>query len=315
MGFLLGHFISLKLEDAQDIAQEAFLFAWQTYDHTRGPFFAWSIKLARNKAVDYFRSARESFQRKMERPGYLSQHPNVPPSKADKDLGLREELLIRLLSYRQIVRLLLLCAGYPHEVLAYAYAKGIYGKVDQGGTIRVSAQDMDRKFGLTSLGDLERDLPSRWTEAPGLGEEELDRLIDYFRPVRLRSEMGVQDLLRSNAPAAMENILVRDTRWRDYYPPGYSPDKQKQTHPLSYWFDRVEKRLRAILVAETPKSIDGQDNQTLEVSLTPGSGSRCKLRHAPPCSDSRKYSLNPSLVEGQCYSVMQRVWRKFLWRG
>jgi RNA polymerase sigma-70 factor (ECF subfamily) len=65
--FTVIHSIILQKDSAEDILQEVFVKIWQnipSYDPAKGRLYTWMINIARNKAIDLFRSKETSNQSK-----------------------------------------------------------------------------------------------------------------------------------------------------------------------------------------------------------------------------------------------------------
>jgi len=70
------------------------------------------------------------------------------------DAAVAEEACrLRLAALLELHRLTLLCGGYPHEQLAFLFAKSLYGQ-PSNRAIEGDPERVDREHGSTALGDL-----------------------------------------------------------------------------------------------------------------------------------------------------------------
>jgi RNA polymerase sigma-70 factor (ECF subfamily) len=106
--------------DAEDVTQEVFvkiLTGLKQYDPARAPFYAWTLRIARNAAIDHMRRHRT-------RPGYAEVDHRAPLDDAGRSCGesLREVLGELNQNQREILVLRALAGFTPREVAAHSHA-------------------------------------------------------------------------------------------------------------------------------------------------------------------------------------------------
>ena len=294
VGFILIR-ISGDREDAEDIAQDVWSRAWEIlcvsrecdkYDPAKGSLYAWLINYLAIPKINDWRKGRG---RTCEWAGTIN---NRHTEMADDpgSLLLFEEELSRINSaFCELFRLTFLCGGYPHQQLAFALMKHIYGKQSKRA-IEGDARKVDAQYGNQVLGDVLVEYLAAYRRISQVDDERIfEDLFKHIEPVRDRLSLRVEKLIHS-LPSHLEELRGKEvelTCFRDYY----IRQEQSGTHPLTYWCDRLQERIRSLLRLEDAISEDAVVREIMDrkgsggIKLRPGSCSRCKLRHVPPCSE------------------------------
>ena len=185
------------------------------------------------------------------------------------------------------------CGGYPHQQLAFAFSKLVYGSSSHRA-IEGSPERVDRMHGDTRLAAL---LEEFWLaykrESHVFDAEILCRWKGYLKPVRRRLAMTVGDLMRYYPATARQGLApirgarVGETCLSDYC----ASDQARRSAAISDWCDKVEKRVRRVLRIDP--GVPGDElpdllgRRACRERFEPDCGTRCKLRHACPWGKRR----------------------------
>jgi hypothetical protein len=291
VGFILIR-ISGGRQDAEDIAQNVWSRAWEIlylsnesdkYDHTKGSLYTWLINYL---AIPKIKDWRKSQIRTDNLPDINDQLPETANDPGS--LVLYEEELSRINSaFCELFRLTFLCGGYPHQQLAFALMKHIYGK-ESKRAIEGDARKVDADYGNRALKDVLTEYLVAYRKISQVDEKIFEDLYKHLEPVRIRLNLRVDKLIRPLPSHLVKQRRkeVKLTCFRDYY----IRQKQSGTHPLTYWCDRLQERIRGLLRLENAISENAVVREIMNrkgregMKLRPSSCNRCKLRHVPPCS-------------------------------
>jgi DNA-directed RNA polymerase specialized sigma24 family protein len=299
-GFILIR-ISGSLDDAEEIAQNVWSKAWEIlcspsgqdkYDPSKGSLYAWLINyLAIPKIKDWIKSKWKTIEWTDTTYEQSSNIMDLP----DNLVLQEEELSLINSAFYELFRLTFLCGGYPHQQLAFALMKHIYGKQSKRA-IEGDARKVDAIYGNKTLEDVLVDYLVEYRRISQVDDEKfLKNLSEYIKPVKDRLDLKVETLINP-FPSYLEELYskdVKNTNFRDYYVRG----KQSGTHPLTYWCDRLQERMRSLLRLENTLSDEAIVREIINrkekdgLKLRPGSCSKCKLRHVPPCSKVEQKKL------------------------
>lgn len=269
----LKNFIRAQIwneSDVEDIAQEIWTEVCEKYDYdpAKGTFLTWvKSRFAKYKIMQWQDRQKRRFKSLGSQEPREGEHEG-PPDPAPVEPS---DLLRRLESWLAIMRLLFHCGGYPHQQLAFALSRVIYGR-GSDGKVRGDSQRFHEEHGGELLGRLPQTFYDLYRKQSGLRDDQLADLQESLKPLKMKLTLKVQILLefdphaRSNVRKELLDQDAGGTCPRDYYEKhsgGYSvaiPD----------WSDKVKRRLGQFLGT-------GKD-------CCP----RCKLRHVPPCEDPAK---------------------------
>lgn len=306
VGFILTRSTASQ-SDAEDIAQDVWCEVWEQihrpaeengYDPTKGRFYTFLINyFAMPKIKDWQRDKIRSH----ERTGMLEtddrrgvREPAAPTQSSQPDVGLQVEEHFRLANaaFLELLRLTFLCGGYPHQQLAFAYSKLIYGQPSPRG-IEGAAEKVHHEHGAVPLDTLTSTFWEAYASASRLTAELLQRINHYLDPVRFRLPLKVAELVQldSASRTQFKRLLrkkVGQTRLRDYY----AHHKGSFTAAIPDWSYKVEKRTREILGlkkgASQNKVVEEVIQRRSHGPIQPRGCNRCKLRHVPPCNRGYK---------------------------
>ncbi|MBD3182119.1 hypothetical protein GF312_07495 [Candidatus Poribacteria bacterium] len=273
------------------------------YDPQRGTFGKYVYTLAKNEIEDYFP------QRKKE-PRYDSLDSAINKTsefrRPDIILLKKEELEMKKRAFMELFRILFLCGGYPHQQLAFAYSKLIYGKSKRrskekdssrinGGMIG-SHQETDRKQGHKPLRSLADSFLKDYE--PELDTKELEKLRNHLKPLYKRLNMRVNSLF-ADLPNKIDleeilnilgNNIVGTTCLRDYSKEG------QYTNSISDWCDKIVKSFEIYLNVkirekeEQPRDVYEIVDIVKTSATNPRNCNKCKLRNIPPCDQKNDSS-------------------------
>lgn len=116
-----------KTEEAEDLAHEVFLSAWQNiggYKHKGFPFSSWLYQIARNAVIDFYRTSKKNVQIEMVSENLLKINP-TESELIDNDLELtRIKGVIKFLKPEyQDVLIMRFIEELPHEEIAAILGK------------------------------------------------------------------------------------------------------------------------------------------------------------------------------------------------
>jgi DNA-directed RNA polymerase specialized sigma24 family protein len=286
LGYLRGFDVSYQ--DAEDIAQIVWLEVSERMDRPPaeggfdpgiGGFYTWITRcVAWSKVLDWKRKERKRRKRTLTISG--EQEQQIKDTRPTFD---EAKLYQMHMVFCELFRLLFLCGGYPHEQLAYGFAKLIYGKPSHR-SIEARAANVDTDYGDKELQTVVGCFMSKYSASSGLiGVHGFLRV--SLRHLHCRMEYKVEELIRNLAKELkrIQNTVIADTCFRDYY----IKVSDRDTHPTSDWFYRVEEKLRRILGIEKGVGLDkGVEQVDWSAQRDPGKMhvcGRCKLRTVEPC--------------------------------
>lgn len=302
LGFLRAH-MPADLVEPEVVAQKVWIAVWDGlrlsvadggFDPDRGSFHAFVCYryavyiLRREMSARAKQRAREvSLERWEEETGRGTGAAPADDASPWGALAQAESLRVKLAAFREVFRILFLCGGYPHQQLAVAFSKYVYGE----NADRV--QRVDREHGSVPLAALADDLAGRcrtMSEAPA--EAETDWPDTHLRPLRMRLSLRLDELMKSD-PTSREHFHALgarqsgETNLADYC----AEHKGGFTAAIPDWCYKVEKRVRQILgVGDEPFSGDALEKTARREGVAGGrmrACGKCKLRAAPPCGNVR----------------------------
>ena len=287
----------MRPPDHDDVAQEVWIRVWDKihapsddggYDATKGTFYTWVISCFALYEILRYRSAQTSGSRVWTGPDEEQESREIEDTSSGYEAILEEELRVRFAAYSEMLRLTLLCGGYPHEQIAFVLAKLVYGSQSERGTEGVP-QRVDQVYGAAPFDTLAPTTWEAYLTAAGLGDSSLTALMrDATKPVGLRVALTVEELIKP-LPKHLKGLGTRKvarTCFRDYY--ARNPEKEgPRNHPITHWCYRVRQKMCRVLgladdadPSETMESLAGKVG---DGPVAPEHCRRCKLRTIPPC--------------------------------
>ncbi len=283
---LIGHILARiggSRSDAEDIAQEVWLAAAGSirlkpqeggFDIHKGGYYNYLI----NRYAKFkIRQWKQKQKRNREYPfpadrEFKGLYPQIKDSdessSPDALLHFMEEREQKAKQYWELLRIVFLCGGLPHQQISFLYSKIIYGRKSPRG-IEGNPKKVNERHGAESLNKLHEKFWKCFKAAAQIDESIIEGRRHYSDPLKKRLQLKVQTLVGNDSRlmkylAKILNIQAAETNLADYYAEfagGYStavPD----------WCYKVERRIRTVL--------SGKGD----------SCRRCKLKNLPPCSDS-----------------------------
>lgn len=299
IGFVRGH-MPADLVEPETVAQKVWVAVWKDiqtppeeggFDPGKGSFQAFvryrhALYILRREiaAKAKLRGRERSLEQLEEEGGTLGEPEDSAPPSSALSLENEEYLRLRLAAFREMFRILFLCGGYPHQQLALAFSKYLYGQ--HGDRV----QRVHKQHGATHLDQLVRDFVSGChmvSEMPG--EAGLGKLENHLSPLLLRLPLKVGKLMEMDK-ASREHFgklgrrLAGDTCLADYY----AERKGGFTTAIPDWCYKVEKRVRHMLGVSDDRPMEEALEQAAEMQEGTRSPAcaRCKLRHLPPCASA-----------------------------
>ncbi|MHC4464278.1 MAG: RNA polymerase sigma factor [Planctomycetota bacterium] len=154
----------------------------------------------------------------------------------------REQLYLRWMAYQQLLRLLFLCGGYPHEQLAFGYIKVLFGK-PSNRAIEGNPQQVEEKYGNKEIRQLIDLFQKKFHKKTAIDEPGFKKYLEHVLcPIRQRSELKVGVLIQplEDHLKPIEGTVVKLTCLNQYY------ENTTKTHPFTYWCARVSSNLRKV---------------------------------------------------------------------
>jgi len=303
---LIKH-IQLRIENdsvkAEDIAQATWLRVLERidrYDPNKGSFYNYVVKVFARKEIGLFWEEQKKINISSEQDNEIAE---IQPSieiidkrmLPDDIMLYKEYLRLQKQAYFRIFQLLFLCGGYPHQQLAFAYSKLIYGSQRASNGIKGSARiegriegdskSVDRKHGNTDLRNLTNSFLHDYSSLAGLGPREIQELNEYMLPVKTRLNVKVSSLF-SLSYVLLEQLQplhdmdVGCTSISDYYTQKRGADKS-----IPDWCNKVIKSINAALGIDINTDMSEYINMlSCEDKKRSSNCSQCKLRHVAPCN-------------------------------
>lgn len=282
--------ISGDRKDAEKLAQSVWFKVLEDiqrspedggYDPEKGRFYTYiTNRFAKYEALKW--RHQEQIQEEIDIQADPEQRPDVI-------LLVKEKRYLEALVYSKLLRLIFLCAGYPHQQLAFGYSRLIYGNKSKGTRmIEGDSRTVDDEHGDKPLKDVADSFWKDYQSQLAIGSAEPDQFQESLTPLYTRLNLKLATLFELSPPlmnqlSHMRSQYAGSTSLRDYY-----TDKRGFQEAIPDWCNKVKNRIRAILdLKSTAES--GEDVYELATSLheiPPESStcSRCKLRRVPPCA-------------------------------
>ena len=272
--------------DVEDMAQEIWINVREglkkpnssiRYDYRKGRFFTWVLSFFAKQVISKWLRDRnlrrqlimfehESRVQVAEKSNHTTMEyedcTNPDPATAMEN---EEERRLRFKAFTLNLTEVFRCGGYPHQLLAFAYSKLIYGKGSPRG-IEGKPKIVDDECGWKNLFELSESFIEEYAWLVDLSAYQIR---DYLQPIRSRLFLTVRELFEKDQASyaqfertELADSLVADTCLKDYY------SKSGPSASISDWCIKVERRLRLVI------GVDEKDRNC----------NRCKLRHVPPCS-------------------------------
>ncbi|MDD5018465.1 MAG: hypothetical protein PHO15_10230 [Eubacteriales bacterium] len=198
---------------------------------------------------------------------------------------LEEEMHLRVYAYQALFRLVFLCGGYPHQQLAFGFAKLVYGK-QSNRALEGRILDFYNSNKTYPLSYLLNRFKKEYASASFFEQEELERIYLLLRPVEIRLELAVKELMQYDGISLdyhgdIAAKLVKDTSIKEYCEKdGKEKSGKEISDTISNWCYRLKKRLKNIITVD---SID--DLSETEILNGNQKCGYCNLKKIPPCSD------------------------------
>ncbi len=161
----------------------------------------------------------------------------------------KDSILFRLQVKMELLRIILLCGGYPHQQLAFLVTKFIHGKRSQRaveGKITV-VYDM---FGEAILPKVYEYATKEIMNKEDIGEYG-ERIIKMMKPVEERFPYSIMQLTQKDRNrkyySNIFNMLVEETCFKNYYQlskdSNICKDRDQVSGTVSNWMEKVRRRI------------------------------------------------------------------------
>jgi DNA-directed RNA polymerase specialized sigma24 family protein len=306
VGFILARSMADR-ETAEDIAQEVWVKAWEQihrkpeengYDPAKGRFYTFLINyIAIPKIRDWKRNRNGSRERTgvfETDDGQVIKEPvaSAQVSQPDISLEIEEQFRLTNFAFLELLRLIFLCGGYPHQQFAFAYSKLIYGQ-PSSRSIEGAPEKVHHEHGAVPFETLITAFWDAYKSVSQLGVETLQTVNCYLDPIRLRLPQELGEILRfDNVSKTRFEKLLSQKAGKTCLNNYYADHKDGFTAAIPDWCYKVEKRIRTILGCEKDASQDEAVGtvmmQQKNAPAQPRSCNRCKIKHLPPCNTGYK---------------------------
>jgi RNA polymerase sigma factor (sigma-70 family) len=285
-------------EEAEDLASDVWIRVFDkigTFDPDRDvAFYTFVIAFSARRLVEDARRRRRKFKafRQIESEEGSETIEEFPDTRqgGPPDLAVAaEEQQLKSAAFRELFRLTFLCGGYPHEQLAFAFSKHIYGKESPRG-IEGAPKRLDEEHGSTPLGEMANRYWQDYEKASTIGDEALLRDLEaQLEPIHHRLSLPVEELLRFDETHDRYGVeLLRKRSSESCLREYYAGHEGGSSAAISEWSYRVKEAVRRALGARKEVSSEEAEKdlagRSLRGPVDPVSCGRCKLRHVPPCS-------------------------------
>ncbi len=304
---LIGYFraiVPCSEEEAEDLVQETWASVYTKYSNDPGeggydPSIAGFYTYVKHGFARYIalRKRRQLGKLKespLDADVWSEQNLNPPDSEdpgPERILIELEKARNRFFAVLELLKLLFLCGGYPHQQLAFGYSQTIYGRQSNRG-IEGNPAKVDLKCGEKTLDTLSRSFFHDYIQESGIDDLHHQKLIkSCLDPLTTRLPSSIEELMRLDR-ASLEHYKklhpnrAAQTCLRDYY----AEHKKGYTSAIPDWCNKVARKIRSCSnLKQDPESGDETfvgPQQTGECLYR----NRCKLRHLPPCIDNGFHS-------------------------
>jgi len=299
----LAGFISCRISgdfsNAENIAQNVWIDVtvnWYKnpseggFDPIKGTFFNYVINRFAKFHIRRYRTAR-------------SQQPVLKSLRENSENALQslieagssesaEENLIRVSEldlvnkvFLELFRITFLCGGYPHQQLAFAFSRHIYGTKSPRG-IEGKPGKLESEFADTDLETLTHLYLRHYQRASDLPDKYFQLLKTHLQPLVLRSDTTLKELLRYSSRLLKQLGEYSECKTGKTSISMYISSRGFKTS-VSDWCDKLERRIKTVLGLKkkgNPEDLLKEEVQSKSsLNILPGSCSRCKLRHLNPC--------------------------------
>jgi len=312
VGYMLRNVWWMQPDDAEDLAQET----WKEvltkigipenqggYSCEKGRFFTWiknyilDFKIKRHAAQRMrYPTAQPSCHEEGE--DWISRLPD--PDRTfipDVNLEIRDELQLEIerlkrihLAYIELLRILFRCGGYPHQQLAYAFSKLVFGRESDRGT-EGSPQRLNREYGTIPLEQLIDLFWKSYCATSNIPEDILNGSDRLLEPTKCRLEYNIATLFLLDRAsrdrfAHIGAQKTGATTLCDFW----EKHKNGFTSAVPDWCYKVRMRIqRSMKVPRDASETDMLKKLVLDAECENGEDvpecSHCRLRHLPPCGD------------------------------
>jgi len=292
-------------QDAEDVAQEVWMKVHQEihrspdsggYDPAKGSFYSWVVSyVAKPKAQDW-RRAKVRGKKVSSLTESEDGTPAVEPEasaetwRPDRLVEIEEDFRSKVMAYTELFRLTFLCGGYPHEQMAFGFAKLLHGSRSARAMEGVP-EKVDRLHGAKELTSLTDVFWQEYRSGSGIKDRMILRdLKKSLEPTQSRLQQDVDELIRP-LPGHLSDLRGKTTGQtclQDYYAENPEGRKGPGTHPITHWCYRLRQRLMHIMGISADGDLGQQMTEEMarratEGPIQPRGCNRCKLRHMPPC--------------------------------
>ncbi len=298
---LVGYFqavVPCSKEAAEDLAQDTWLKVFKQYykepseggyDPSIAGFYTYVKQgFARYLAMQKRRELgknREVILEENTRGDKMSTQPGSEIMGPESIILIIEENKDKLNSFIELLRLLFLCGGYPHQQLAFGYSQTIYGRQSNRG-IEGNPARVDRECGNKPLKNLsEAFLDDYISESEIDDPYQLERVKSCLQPLSQRLTFSVADLMQHDHASLKHYKMIHQfdtaqTCLRDYY----AAHKKGYTSAIPDWCSKVTRKIKSCLDTQLDLKTGSNPKtgpyKTGECPIQ----NRCKLRHLPPCN-------------------------------
>jgi hypothetical protein len=315
IGSILRKLTWIGRDEAKEIAQKVWIETWEKirmpsesggFDNSKGRFFTWLysyiIKFAildhgaaRSTEIPLSHLSRSEDEEGEDRMSCMADPDteNSPDIVLEKKEELRKqaEKLRRIyLAYGELLRWLFLCGGYPHQQLAYAFSKLIFGHESNRG-IEGSPQRLRTEYAEIPLVSLQRVFWESYSKESRIPGDILNTCKCHMHPLDKRLTLSVKELTRldhasNNQFAPFLNSMVAETFFKQYW----ENHRSGFISAVPDWCYKVKQRLLCLFGLE--KTAEEKDLirslVTEEKAIGNKHCNRCKLRHVAPCAEEEQ---------------------------
>lgn len=199
--------------------------------------------------------------------------PELVEDQPDGSMGPVELLLgreFRLFAFRELFRLVFLFGGYPHQQLAFALSKHIYGRQTPRGVDGASTA-VQTLYGSTPLDVLLDVYLKAYVDESRINDPvEIALLQEYLEPVRTRLGLTIDELFKSDSASRKAFAgdgaeLVGQTCLRQYY----INYEVGHTAAISEWCSKVKDKIYKCLGLKRTATLEAAMDRVAE-SRRPG---------------------------------------------
>ena len=303
---------ALPKEDVEDVIQETWTELCvrianpekQQYDPSKASFRTYLANISKYRILSRMSCLKKVFIPKLQdsTEDFLKIIENLPDADEyipEKIVMEKAEKKLRFEAYLQLLKLVFLCGGYPHQQLAFVFAKLLHGK-QSARALEGKVEVIYTELGLLPLSDVLAKAKAAMCE--NTDSSAAHEAVSLVHPLTIRLILTLDRLMQSDRPSRVfyRGILqktAKDTCFKDYYSiSSHQEDennKVKISNTVSNWIYKLEQNVKRQIGINDPagkQASSGDEDEELmnepaDRKIEDNRCNRCRFRTIPPCAE------------------------------